>query len=142
MGERGARTALPLAAAECPRGHNCVPHFSRGPSPQVHTQKRLLGDSQGLWVLPRSLEGLGLDQILGVSGVVGLAKAQSVVNGGGGIRSQRGWQKKEGPRQWARVGHWICGLKEARGIWRRLGGGGSLSHLERRMTVTSSLIWK
>ena len=46
-----------------------------------------------------------------------MAKAQSGVNGVcGGVRSQRGWQKKEGPRQWARAGHWICGLKEARGI--------------------------
>ena len=70
-----------------------------------------------------------------------MAKAQSGVTGVcGGVRSERGWQKKEGPRQWARAGHWICGLKEARGIWSW--GGGSLSHLERRMTVTSSLIWK
>ena len=57
-----------------------------------------------------------MDQVLGVRGAVGLVKAQSGVNGGGSGHS--GGSRKR--KAQGSAGHWICGPKEARGIW---GGG-------------------
>ena len=44
VGERRARNALPLAAAGCPRGQNCVPQLLSGTLPTSEYSKRLLGD--------------------------------------------------------------------------------------------------